>query len=220
PPSTTTTTIDTSILPATTFVSSHLNSIEPSIPTQAKPIYNALIKDSFLPRLQSLEKYTHSFPLLISLYKQAGIPPFTFAVAVIVAALIVVRRAIKANAPLVSNLVGVLYPAYRSIKAVETPQQDDDERFLTYWPLFGAFTITDQFSARILRYFPLYFTTKMAVLYWLFNKNGSLMFYRQVARPLLVKYGGLGAKASASSTPTTAGARSRETSFVPVIPHH
>jgi hypothetical protein len=36
---------------------------------------------------------------------------------------------------LVSNLVGVLLPAYRSLKAVERPRQDDDERFLTYCKL-------------------------------------------------------------------------------------
>ena len=34
---------------------------------------------------------------------------------------------------LFSNLLGFVYPAYRSFKALETPEKEDDKQWLTYW---------------------------------------------------------------------------------------
>jgi receptor expression-enhancing protein 5/6 len=34
---------------------------------------------------------------------------------------------------LLSNLVGWVYPAYRSFKAIETTEKTDDTQWLTYW---------------------------------------------------------------------------------------
>ncbi|KAI8852443.1 TB2/DP1/HVA22-related protein [Chytridium lagenaria] len=90
------------------------------------------------------------------------------------------------NAPLVANLFGIIYPGYASLRAIERPKPDDDERWLTYWSVFGFYSILDQFSERILRYFPLYFTSKVVVLYWLFSRQGALTVYRSAVRPLLI----------------------------------
>ncbi|KAJ3164764.1 hypothetical protein HK101_000349, partial [Irineochytrium annulatum] len=181
----------------------------PSIPSQLSPV-TRFIRNTLLPAFQSLEAHTHSYPTLLAIYKSTSIPPVSFAIALILACFYALRRATRANMPLVSNLFGVIWPAYRSLRAVERPVADDDERWLTYWPAFGVFTILDQFQERIRRYFPLYFTSKVIVLYWLFQRDGALALYRKVARPLLINYNGLNASNSSVSGATTA-VHSRET---------
>ena len=44
---------------------------------------------------------------------------------------------------LLTNLVGVAYPAFMSFVALESDGVDDDKMWLTYWVVFGAFTILD-----------------------------------------------------------------------------
>ena len=45
----------------------------------------------------------------------------------------------------VTCLVGVLCPTYLSLKALESPEEDDDKHFLTYWVVYGLFTVFDIF---------------------------------------------------------------------------
>ena len=41
--------------------------------------------------------------------------------------------------PACSNVVGFVYPAYMSFKAIETEDDvDDDIQWLTYWVVFGS----------------------------------------------------------------------------------
>ncbi|KAI9362084.1 TB2/DP1, HVA22 family-domain-containing protein [Zopfochytrium polystomum] len=181
-------------LPATAFLRTQLAALEPSFPQQLSPLL-AFFKAA-VDRIEAIEVRTGAIPALVQIRQSTSIPPIAFAAAAFVAIIVAARRIVKANAPLVSNLVGAVYPGVRSILAIERPQQDDDERWLTYWTIFGVFSLTDQASAKILKYFPLYFTTKMAVLYWLMKMDGSLVVYRKVARPLLVKYAGLASPAA------------------------
>ncbi|KAJ3118566.1 hypothetical protein HDU96_000518 [Phlyctochytrium bullatum] len=200
---------ETTQLPATTLLDTNLTAAETSLP-QAKPALD-LLRIHVLTRIRQLEAYTHTFPVLLSIRKSTGIPPITFAIAAILAAVYAVRRATRVNAPLVANLFGVVWPAYASLRAVERPKADDDERWLTYWSVFGLYSILDSFSERIRRYFPLYYTSKVVALYWLFSKNGALTVYRSAVRPLLIQYDGLNASNSIASGNTTAY-HSRESS--------
>ncbi|KAJ3094740.1 hypothetical protein HDU97_007631 [Phlyctochytrium planicorne] len=193
---------DDNSLPATTLLEANLVAAETSVP-QIKAVID-LIKAHLLTRLRKLEAYTHTFPVLLSIRKSTGVPPITFAIAAILAALYAVRRATRVNAPLVANLFGIVYPTYASLRAIERPKPDDDERWLTYWSAFGIFSVLDTFSERIRRYFPLYFTSKVIVLYWLFSKDGALTVYRNAARPLLINYDGLTAANSVASGASTA----------------
>ncbi|KIH51117.1 TB2/DP1, HVA22 family [Ancylostoma duodenale] len=40
-------------------------------------------------------------------------------------------------AQLVCNFMGFIYPAYVSVKAIETATKDDDTQWLTYWSCQG-----------------------------------------------------------------------------------
>ena len=90
----------------------------------------------------------------------------------------------------ITCLVGVILPAYWSIKAIESPQYDDDKQWLTYWAIYGLFTLLDQFANIILRIFPFYFIFKIIFLIWCFMPNtmGALFIYNKFVAPYFKKY--------------------------------
>merc|ERR1711976_258788 len=93
---------------------------------------------------------------------------------------------------LICNLVGFVYPAYASIRAIETPQKDDDTQWLTYWVVFATFSILEYFSGFIMSYFPFFYVLKFAFLLWLLSPlhNGARIFYGIALKPLAGKIGG------------------------------
>ncbi|CAB0032981.1 unnamed protein product [Trichogramma brassicae] len=92
---------------------------------------------------------------------------------------------------LLSNVIGFTYPAYCSIKAIETKQKDDDTKWLTYWVVFAIFTIVEYFSDCIVGWFPVYWLAKCLFYVWLMvptEYNGSLILYRRIIRPKFLQY--------------------------------
>lgn len=84
----------------------------------------------------------------------------------------------------------VVYPAYKSIKALETKDDDEDDKiWLTYWCVFGVFTLVDEFGYIILNLIPFYFYIKLIFFIWMMNPNtkGSLIVYNKVLKPLLAR---------------------------------
>lgn len=65
-------------------------------------------------------------------------------------------------AQLLCNIIGFLYPAYRSMKALESPNKDDDTKWLTYWVVFALFSIIEYFSDILLHWFPFYWLFKVS----------------------------------------------------------
>lgn len=92
---------------------------------------------------------------------------------------------------LVCNTVGFVYPAYQSMKALESPKKDDDTKWLAYWVVFAVFTIVEFFSEYIVCWFPVYWLFKCIFYVWLMmptEYNGSLILYRRVIRPKFIQY--------------------------------
>lgn len=54
-----------------------------------------------------------------------------------------------------------MYPAYCSMKAIETKEKDDDTKWLTYWVVFAFFIIVETFSDFIVGWFPVYWLAKV-----------------------------------------------------------
>ncbi|KAI1311869.1 ER membrane protein DP1/Yop1 [Mortierella claussenii] len=91
---------------------------------------------------------------------------------------------------LLSNLLGWVYPAYRSFKALETPQKEDDKQWLTYWTVYGFVSILESFTDVLLYWFPFYFFLKTVFLLWLMipSFNGAATIYTRVLRPFLIQH--------------------------------
>lgn len=51
------------------------------------------------------------------------------------------------------------------IKAIESPNKEDDTQWLTYWVVYGVFSIAEFFSDLFLSWFPFYYMLKVC---WLF----------------------------------------------------
>lgn len=79
---------------------------------------------------------------------------------------------------LITNLVGTVYPAFWTMKSIES-KGDDDKQWLTYWAVFASFTLVDMFSVFIVKFIPFYFLLKIIFLIWLFmpNSHGATIVY-------------------------------------------
>lgn len=54
------------------------------------------------------------------------------------------------GATILTLFITVLYPSVKSIQALESVGKDDDKEWLTYWIIFGIFTLLDDFCGYIL----------------------------------------------------------------------
>ncbi|KAL0482763.1 receptor expression-enhancing protein [Acrasis kona] len=67
----------------------------------------------------------------------------------------------------VANLLGVLFPAYRTFKALESPNEEDDTRELKYWTVYAFIVATEIYFEWFLCYLPFYYEIKLALLLWM-----------------------------------------------------
>ena len=83
-------------------------------------------------------------------------------------------------------LVGTLYPALKSIQALQTDTDvEDDKTWLTYWMCYGALTVADMHVGWILQIIPFYYTLKLFFMIWLQLPLGPLMGAKVVYRVIL-----------------------------------
>ncbi|VDO55228.1 unnamed protein product [Schistosoma margrebowiei] len=74
-------------------------------------------------------------------------------------------------------LVGALYPAYQSVKAIETHEKEDDTKWLTYWVVFASVQLFEACTAMMVYYLPLYPIIKLFSRLTHGNKRKCLWFF-------------------------------------------
>ena len=64
------------------------------------------------------------------------------------------------------NIVGFVYPAFKSFEAIETQARGDDTQWLIYWVVYAFFSIIEVFVDFLLYWIPFYYPFKAAFLIW------------------------------------------------------
>ena len=98
------------------------------------------------------------------------------------------------GAHFIIDLIAYLYPAYASVRAIESDEdKDDDTLWLTYWLVFSLFKIFEGLCESLLQYIPLYLVLKCTFLVWCFNPSskGASVCYSYVIRPYFMPFLGI-----------------------------
>lgn len=153
-----------------------------------------LLREFRVAAYQLEHELEHTAPeFLIDLAQKIKVPVYFLAMAFwgsIAAASLVVL--VLLGAKVLSLLIGVIYPAYISFKAIESVGTDDDTQWLTYWVIFGVLTVLDETVFSLLTMInPVYgvmtFFFKIFTLIWLQHpkSRGAERVYVSYVGPFL-----------------------------------
>ncbi|XP_060557827.1 receptor expression-enhancing protein 5-like isoform X1 [Ruditapes philippinarum] len=95
------------------------------------------------------------------------------------------------GAQFLCNFIGFLYPAYASVKAIETTNKEDDTQWLMYWAVYSFFSLLEFFTDIFLFWIPFYWLLKCIFLIWCMcsaSWNGSDMIYNRIIRPFVLRH--------------------------------
>jgi len=86
------------------------------------------------------------------------------------------------------NIVGFVYPAFKSFEAIENKKKDDTQ-WLIYWVVYAFFSILEVFIDILLFWIPFYYAFKMAFLLWamLPQTKGAKFLYDSFLKDFLKK---------------------------------
>jgi receptor expression-enhancing protein 5/6 len=83
--------------------------------------------------------------------------------------------------------ITVLYPAFKSILALETESTTDDKEWLTYWIIFGIFNLIDEVFGCFLSLIPYWYWAKLLFFIYLLapQTRGAQFLYSSIVKDLL-----------------------------------
>jgi receptor expression-enhancing protein 5/6 len=97
---------------------------------------------------------------------------------------------------LASDLVGFLYPAYMSFKALEGGKTVDGDatQWMTYWVIFSSMMLLESTFPVLARTVSFFHVVKIGIIIWLYHPqtSGAQVIYGSVVRPNIQKF--IGAK--------------------------
>ncbi|XJO78075.1 hypothetical protein BDV3_002570 [Batrachochytrium dendrobatidis] len=150
--------------------------------TAEQPSLAKALPEKFNHYHDQFNKELAKVPCLVQFEKQTHIPK-TYLVAGAGSVLFVLIF-VNIWGNLLTDMLGFLYPAYASFKAIESKEVDDDVQ----WCVFGFFNVLEFFSDVLLYWLPLYYTMKAIVILWLVlpQFKGAVILYNGFLRPFLV----------------------------------
>lgn len=84
-------------------------------------------------------------------------------------------------------ILGTLYPAYKSYKAIKNKDVREHVKWMMYWIVFALFTTLETFLDIFFSWFPFYYEIKILFILWVLSPatRGSSMLYKKVVHPML-----------------------------------
>ncbi|OAF64847.1 Receptor expression-enhancing protein 6 [Intoshia linei] len=146
--------------------------------------------ESQLKMIDSMLEKENTFTNVLGLIeKKIGIKKqhSFFAMVVIMASYIICGQ----GSNFILYLIGFAYPAFKSIKAIESTNKDDDTKWLTYWVTTGTIGLLEYFTDIVFFWIPMYNIFKLIFLAYLMapiENNGSMFIYKSIIRPFFLKH--------------------------------
>lgn len=139
--------------------------------------------------VSQIDKELSKYPQLNKLEQSVGVPQAKAYGAIGAFALFTLLVFFNIFAGFLTNLIGFFLPAYFSMRALDSPQPQDDVQWLTYWVVFGFFNFVETFVDIILHFVPMYYTFKTLAIVWLMlpQTQGAKVVYTRLLRPLLAQ---------------------------------
>jgi receptor expression-enhancing protein 5/6 len=139
--------------------------------------------------IKILDTQGKKFPQVVAIAQKIGIETGQLiAGAIVIWALFII---LTMGGTILTMTLSVLYPAFKSVQALETKDTDDDDKiWLTYWCVFGGFTLLDDFFGFLLNMIPFYAYIKVGFFLWLMlpQTRGANTVYKSGLKPYLVKH--------------------------------
>ena len=145
--------------------------------------------DLFKDKIEVLDKEARKLGFMVKAGEMTGRKPGEIALAII--GIVLLFIVIGFGSTILTTVVAILYPSYRSFRAIESKEDNDDKQWLTYWVVFSIFHFVDEFLGFILQEIPFYFLLRVCFFVWMFlpNTQGAMVIYDKVLAPLIEKYG-------------------------------
>mmetsp|Transcript_8759 Transcript_8759/g.17354 ORF Transcript_8759/g.17354 Transcript_8759/m.17354 type:complete len:193 (-) Transcript_8759:320-898(-) len=85
------------------------------------------------------------------------------------------------------NIIGFIYPAYKSLKAIENRASNEATQWLIYWVVYSFFSIIEVFTDFLLYWIPYYYAAKLSFLLWcmLPQTKGAKYLYENFLKDFL-----------------------------------
>ena len=101
---------------------------------------------------------------------------------------------VRWSAALFCNCTGFAFPAYLSIKAIDSEELAEDHQlltqWLTYWVIYAFLLTIENFADTLTAWIPFYYAFKLGFLAWLFmpSSNGGAFMYHHYISPFVKTY--------------------------------
>jgi len=152
-----------------------------------------MVQQRINQRLKQIDVFVHEqifkkIPQLQQVQKKIDIRPAFLVVGL--AAFVALFVLFGVGASPLCNLVGFVYPLYASYKAIKSETKKDDEQWLTYWIVYGFFTLLESFTDFFLNWIPFYFLLKLGFLVWCMHPStqGASTLFRVAIDPLFHRF--------------------------------
>jgi len=146
------------------------------------------LQDRLQRYMTDLDRELSKYPSVVQFEQKAGVSKVFIALGIGFIYFFLIF--LNYGGQILSNMVGFIFPAYESIRAIESAGTADDTQWLTYWVVFGFFNLVEYWSRTILYWLPFYYLFKTIIVLWLAlpQFRGAEYVYHAFLRPVLARH--------------------------------